>query len=371
MWLRRLEADRLRNLQAIALDMPAGLTFVVGRNGQGKSSLLEAAYLLGTGRSFRTRRHAEIVCRDGGPLRVAGTVSSRQGDASLCVVIDPPERRLLIDKAEKDQETYLGRLDVVDLTAQRMLVVKGGPEERRRFLDRGVVGLQPAYLRTLGEYRQVLEQRNALLRGAGQRLTEGLRREIGAWDQRLVVAGERVHRGRSDYARRLERALGTAAPVLFPDGERLTVRYCPSPTPPGSPENGGFEQRFGEVLRRRRGRDLGLGFTSEGPHRDELSVELSGVDLRRFGSAGQLRAAMITLKLAKLAILREDRGETPLFLMDDFDSDVDEERATRLAGFLHGGEFQTIAATSKESMADRFDLPLRKVRMEDGLARPL
>jgi DNA replication and repair protein RecF len=369
--LTRIEADRIRNLRAVELSLAPGLTVLHGRNGQGKSSVLEAIFLLGTGRSFRTRKLDEVITWEGGPLRVAGTVERAGGVSHLAVVADGPERRLLVDKEPKDLESYLGRLDLVDLTGPRMQVLKGAPDERRRFLDRGIVGLEPAYLRSLGEYRRVLQQRNALLKSAGQRATPEIRRQLGAWDERLVSAAERIHRRRREYAGRLQSCLKGVAPVLFPDGQELRMRYLPSPRTAGETDPGRFAERYAEALERQQGRDLGLGFTSEGPHRDDLLAELDGVDLRRFGSAGQLRAAVIALKLAKLDRVREEHGEPPLFLMDDFDSDLDEVRAQALASHLHEGGFQTVVATSKTTLVETLRAPLARVRIAEGSAHPV
>jgi DNA replication and repair protein RecF len=368
--LLRIEADRLRNLRAIELELGPGLTVLHGRNGQGKTSLLEAVYMLGTGRSFRTRRLDDTISWEGGPLRVAGEVQRAEWTSRLAVIADGPERRLLVDKVEKDLESYLGRLLLVDLTGPRMEVLKGAPEERRRFLDRGIVALEPAYLRSLGEYRRVLQQRNALLKSGGQRASPELLRELGAWDERLITAAERIHRRRREYAGRLQGCLRNVASVLFPDGQELRMRYQPSPAATGKTDPGEFGRVFAEALAQRRGRDLGLGFTTDGPHRDELIAELDGVDLRRFGSAGQLRSAVIAFKLAKLERIHEERGEPPLFLMDDFDSDLDEVRAQALATHLHEGGFQTLVATSKTTLVDTLHAPLARVRVAEGTALP-
>jgi DNA replication and repair protein RecF len=368
-WLREVEADRLRNLSAVRLELPGGLTVVAGRNGQGKTSLLEAVYLLGTGRSFRTRRQDDLICWEGGPLRVAGRVENRLGLCRLRVSMDDEGRHLIADGGEQELVDFIGRLDVVDLTAERMKVLRGGPEERRKFLDRGVVGLRPSYLRSLGGYRRVLQQRNALLRGgaaaAGNRATL-----FDAWDERLAEAGAELHGQRRAYTAALDTRLAETARVLFPSGEPPRLVYRPSPDATDEADREGFVTRFREVLERGRDQDLALGYTRRGPHRDELRVDLGGVDLRRFGSAGQVRAAMVALKLAKLSLLHDDRGEAPLFLMDDFDSHLDEVRAAELAGHLHQEGFQALVATSKEGLADRFGVAFTKLILQSGTAAP-
>ncbi len=340
------------------------MTALIGRNGQGKTSLLEAVYLLSTGRSFRTHRNEDLVHWDGGPLRLSGTVEGRLGKQTLGLVLDDGERSLLLNRAPVELDQYLGRLDVIDLTAERMKVLRGEPEHRRRFLDRGLVGIEPGFLHTLGEYRRTLQHRNALLK----RAAGAIDRELDTWDERLAAAAAPLHAKRREYSTRLSAALGEASRVIFGPQADLVIHYRPSPASSLDVEPTDSKRVFLEALERGRGRDKTLGFTGRGPHRDDLSIELDGVDLRRFGSAGQVRGAMISLKFGKLSLLRKARGETPLLLMDDFDSDLDERRATAVAGFLSDGGFQALVATSKEEMTDRLGVDFAKIRIKGGRA---
>jgi DNA replication and repair protein RecF len=369
MWLRALNADRLRNLKSVDVKLTAGLTVVTGRNGHGKTSLLEAAYLLGTAHSFRTRRMEELVGWQGGPLRIAGEVAGLTVSNRLGLVVDQGARRLFVDGSERHLEDFLGRLDLVALPNEAMRILRDGPEGRRRFIDSGVAGSHPAYLRDLGAYRRVLGERNALLR-KGEKGLAGIRKEeMEAWEDRLAAAAARIHQQRRECAVGMASRMGPAERMLFPDGEELRIRYRPSPAATGEHDASRFAGLFRDALAEKRARDLALGFTAEGPHRDDFEVTLGGVDLRKFGSAGQLRAAMIALCAGKLGLLRDKRGETPLFLMDDFDSDLDEGRTRSLVDFLRDGGFQALMATSKDGFVDRLGVPFHRIRMEGGLAR--
>ena len=369
MWLRRLEADRLRNLRSVALDLAPGLTVITGKNGHGKTSLLEAAYLLGTAHSFRTRTLDDLVARGGGPLRVSGLVSAIPGEVELGLVLDRGERRLLLNGGGLDLVDFLGRLDLVALPGDAVRTLRDGPEARRRFVDSGVAGLRPSFLGELARYRRTLAERNALLRQGARRATGRSAAEMEAWEERLAAAGARIHRRRREYVVGLTSRLGPAERVLFSEGGEVRARYLPSPLESERTDSGGFESAYREALGRVRKRDETLGFTSIGPHRDDLELTLDGADLRRFGSAGQLRAAMVALCAGKLGILRDERREAPLFLMDDFDSDFDDGRARALVDFLRNGGFQALLATSKDGWLDRLGCPLPVIRVEGGLAR--
>jgi len=369
MWLRALNADRLRNLRAVAVELTAGLTVVTGRNGQGKTSLLEAAYLIGTAHSFRTRKLEELVGRNGGPLRLSAEVAGLTGDHTLGLVIDQGARRLFVDGAERPLEGFLGRLDLVALPGEAMRVLREGPEGRRRFIDSGLVGIRPSFLRDLRQYRHVLAERNALLRRRPSRSGPSANDEMASWEERLATIAMRVHRQRREYVTGLASRLGPAERALFPEGEELRIGYRPSPAGTAEADPASFATVYGRALAQSRSRDLALGFTAQGPHRDDLEVSLAGEDLRRFGSAGQLRAAMIALCAGKLGLLKDQRQESPLFLMDDFDSDLDEARTRSLVEFLREGGFQALLATSKDGFVDRLGFPFPRIRMEGGLAR--
>jgi DNA replication and repair protein RecF len=334
---------------------------ISGRNGHGKTSLLEAVYLLATAYSFRTRRSDEIVSREGGPLRVSGTVDGLRGARTLGIVLDQGGRRLVADGQERDLEQYLGGLDLIALAGDETRILREGPDERRRFIDRGLAGLRSSYLRDASAYRRTLAERNALLRRHRSGGAPPAGAEIEAWDDRLAAAGERVQRERHAYVLRLASRSGDAERALFPDGERLSVAYRPSPA----------DGDLRTALSKSRRRDVALGFTGDGPHRDDLEIGLDGADLRAFGSAGQLRAAMIVLTAAKLDLLREDRREAPLFLMDDFDSDLDEVRVDSLIEFLRGGGFQALLTTSKDGVTARLGTAISRIRMETGTVRVL
>lgn len=339
---------------------------VAGENGQGKTSLLEAIYLLATGRSFRTRILEELIGWEGKSLSVGGKVTSRRGQVALGVTIGGDDRELLVNGAKRSMESFLGRLDIVDLTAPRMNVLRGSPEERRRFIDRGIVGIDPHYLSAIGEYRRLLQQRNALLRRSKYGSLDS--NQLDAWDERFLTAAKRLHLERRRFCLRLAEKLAAIGPELLPDGKLPRLVYRPSPPELAEADESRCVELLAERLERSRGRDRELGHTSEGPHRDDLKVQLEQVDLRKYGSSGQVRAAMIALKLGKLSLIREERGEAPLFLLDDFDTDLDDARMAAVADYLRRAGSQAVIATSKEDVFEKTEVAELKLRMRQGVA---
>jgi len=369
MWLHELHADKLRNLKSVALELAAGVTIVTGRNGQGKTSVLEAIYLAGTARSFRTTRVDELIARDGGPLRVSAGIRALAGPTTLGVVVDSGERHLYVNGTERPIEEFLGRLDLVALPTDSARILRDGPEGRRRFVDSGIVGVRPGFLSDLGEYRRVLAERNALLRRSQSGARPSLGASLDAWDERLALSAARIHRQRREYVVELASRLGPAERMLLPEDEGIVLRYKPSPQESGADDASRFEATYRRTLETGRRRDLALGFTSEGPHRDDVETTFAGNEIRRFGSAGQLRATMIALCAGKLSLLKERHRESPVFLMDDFDSDLDESKVRSLLDFLREGGFQALLATSKAGFLDTLGFSLPMIRMEGGLAR--
>ncbi len=337
-----IEVESVRNLvrQRVGL---APMVVVSGANAQGKSSFLEAAYLLATTRSFRVVDPREAIAHGAPHLRVAGAVRGATG--AVCEIgMGLPkargERSLSVGQSDAKLAEYLGLLPTLALAGDSLRSIAGSPAERRRFTDRATAAADPVHLGDLGEYRRALGQRNELLRvGAGDR-------ELDAFEQVLARSGERLARRRARQVEAWQHEIG-AWPELFPEGETVRLRYRRA----GLGTEDASAERLAEKLAAARARDRQLGRTSVGPHRDDLALEAQGVDLLRFGSAGQVRSALSALTLAQARSVRASRGgEPPLLVLDDVDTDLD---AGRLAALLRAAaaEGQVLAASSKPDLA--------------------
>ncbi len=333
--IERFSCRDFRNLEPLEWRPEAGPQLVVGANGAGKTSLLEALYLLATGRSFRGARPAECCRRGSEAFYLVGEVAgARQARLSLGWSVAGGLDRRVNDKTASLAE-HLTVQPVVAWSAADAELLDGPPGRRRRLLDQGIVAERPAALGVLSRYRQALEQKRRLLAaGAGA---------LGPWNELLAAAAAELIRLRREHARRLQEEL---AGVLA--GSRLglgsvRLRYRPSPA-------GGAEEILAALAaarddERRQQRPL------VGPHRDDLEVLWRGSGLRRTASAGERKLLGLALTAARGRLLAT-AGREPLYLLDDFDGDLDRER---LAGAweLFAGAAQLVATSHRPDAWER------------------
>ena len=363
MLLESLEAHQFRNLGGEVF-WGEGLNIISGENGQGKTSWLEAIYLLATTKSFRTQRPQEAI-RFGENLAVVrGRVArSRDVHRDLQVTLQGNSKSLSLNGKSETVANYLSQLHVISFTADELEVVRGGPDARRRFLDRGVISLHHSYVQTLADYQRVIKQKNRLLQdlsdsGAG---IDNTRELIEPWNEQITLLGSTIHRARSDYVERLRQSLQTR---LF-EREDVTIRYLSSLE--GKGDIGDYGSLLRERLRLRLQAEIASGYALVGPHRDDLEILLDGRDLRTYGSSGQQRSALILLDLAAISVYHLWHNEYPLFLMDDVDAELDERRIGRLLEHLRG-RTQTFVTTSKGDLIKEFAKNAKVFDVRDGEA---
>lgn len=344
--LQSIAAQGFRNLSPDRIDLDARLIVLSGGNAAGKTSVLEAAYVAATTRSFRSSDPRDAIAHGQPRFRVLATL---RGGETLGVDRgrERGDRRLLVGQYEVKLDEYLEHLQALVLTGQSSREIAGSPAERRRSIDRATAAASAGHLADLGEYRRALSQRNRLLK------TEAPDAELEPWEQVLARAGERITARRRQQLEAWQQELGSW-PELFPEGREARVEYKPS----------GAAGTVLERLQRAREQDRRNGVTGVGPHRDDLQMTLAGVDLWRYGSAGQVRASIAALTLAQVReVRRAGRRRAPLLILDDVDTDLDPERVRALLSAA-GDEAQVLAATTKR--LDLHGLPAGVLTVRDG-----
>ena len=361
MLLESLEVHNFRNLSG-KVSWGNGLNIIYGDNGQGKTNWLEAIYLLATTKSFRTQRLQEAIRFDEDLTVVRGRVSqSQEVQREMQVNLQGSTKSIAVNGKRESIARYLGQLHVVAFTANELDVVRGMPEARRKFIDRGVVSLHHAYVQTLADYNRVIKQKNRLLQDASEMemSLEQASEIIAPWNEQLIRLSSEIHRARSEYVGRLNEVLERR---LF-EREDISIRYVSSLE--GKGDLSDYEALIAERLQLRLQAEIAAGYSLIGPHRDDLEILFDGREMRAFGSSGQQRSALIILDLAAISVYYSWHNEYPLFLIDDVDAELDRKRISYLLGYLEG-RTQTFITTSKESLVEEFVKRANVYRVNNG-----
>ncbi len=354
----RLRLRDFRSYEEAELRPGASLTVIAGRNGAGKTNLLEALYFACTGRSCRTANEREVV-RFGAPLtRLELETEDAQGRHEVSVGFQPGEaKRLRADGAPVERLTdSAARPLVAVFLPDRLELVLGAPALRRSHLDQVVAALWPSRGRTRREYSAALAQRNALI--ASVRAGRAGRASLPAWDTALARHGIALMRDRAEVVDRLVERFAAHATALGLEGE-AELAYRPR-------SRAGTEEELAAELAERTDSDLERGFTGHGPHRDDLSLKRAGRELRSYGSRGQVRLGLLALLLAEREELAAERGAPPLLLLDDVMSELDAPRRARLVEVLLAGGQSVVTATELGHVPGADEPGVERVAIAEG-----
>ncbi|GAC1304299.1 MAG: DNA replication/repair protein RecF [Vulcanimicrobiaceae bacterium] len=333
MILTHLALANVRNYAALDFSPEPGLNVFVGPNAQGKSNLLEAIALLGTGKSFRTARESEIV-RGGMPsATLAGDALVGAGTVRLSCTLNLGTTGLrkvyAVNGRGVRYASYLGTLRVVTFVPAHLALISGPPSARRSLVNGALAQESPAYFGALASYQKYLVQKNALLRGSIAP-DETL---LATYDERLIEVGTRLILARRAFVAALDERAKAIHRSWVGDREgELEIAYEPD-VPLEVPTVDGVAAAFAQRIASRRVAEVGRRTSLVGPHRDDVAFRLGGVSLAAFGSQGQQRTAVLALKVAEYGVLEARAGEAPLLLLDDVLSELD---PARQRAFLHG-----------------------------------
>lgn len=361
MRVRRLRAREFRTYARLDVGLGPGLTVVHGRNGAGKTNLLEAVYFGCTGRSCRTSNEREMVRFGAAATHVDLELADDDEVAhTLAVGFQPGEpKRLSADGAEVERLLDVPARPLVSVfLPDRLDLVKGPPALRRGHLDQVIAAAWPARAETRRAYGQALAQRNALL--ARIRAGRASRSSLPAWDGEVARHGVVLRDHRAEACALLAAPFRAAAADLGLAGD-ADLRYRPR-------TDAGDAATFAAELSERTDGDLDRGFTGHGPHRDEIVLRRDGRELRAYGSQGEQRLGLLALLLAERDALAEARGALPLLLLDDVMSELDPVRRGRLAARLDGPGQSVITTTDLAHVPGADAATVCRIAVRDGVA---
>lgn len=405
MYLSRLHLEHFRNYRELDLCFSAPVTLVQGRNGQGKTNLLEAVYYLATSKSRQARTEREAVDRAAAeePIpyaRIRGEVERREASTTLEILFTLRgdglnyTKQIRVNGAPRRSMDLIGHLRAVLFLPEDLTLVSGSPSERRRYIDVALCQIDRGYCQTLSRYQKVVTQRNSLLKQLQEREqadSHSAAAQLSFWDDQLVGLGTQVLARRHTYLRELGPIARRVQAELSQQQELLELLYLPSFNTGLYSEHdyqrlregeevetdgiAGIEvgaetigQRFRERLEIRRGVELKAGSSLYGPHRDELVFLVNGWNLRTYGSRGQQRTGALALKLAELQAMAEATGEKPILLLDDVMSELDAQRRAALLEALADVRQGIVTTTNWGQFSGDFQQKAQLLQIEAGVA---
>lgn len=364
-----LRLQQFRNYPFLELRPHPGTTVLYGPNGSGKTNLLEAMHLLSLGRSHRTAMDREMIAAGESVALAHGETERLDGKHDVEVRLYPfqkPQKRVLLyGKPAQRISDMMGHATVVMFSPEDIRIVRDGPSARRRFLDMQLSQIRPSYLRALKTYLTVLESRNALLK---QNKLEGVQdfgNQLDAWDDQLAAAAAPLAGARRWFLEELgQNASAQYAAISENPKESFTLRYVSALAETDAPYRAMLDG-----LRRSRREDAQRMYTTFGPHRDDVGMLLSGRELRAFGSQGQLRTAVLSMKLGELKLIEREMGEYPTLLLDDVFSELDLRRRNALLKSAEGVQTILTCTDRQDAAGAHADVFLRVSQEPEGSAR--
>ncbi len=354
LFISRVYADKFRNLSSVLVDFNRDLNIILGANGQGKTNLLEAIYYLGTGRSHRTSVTGELIAEgfeDDGAIIQIKLIKNDDLEDKLSLRLKKNKKVYRLNDEEVDkQENFIGRLNVVMFSPEDLQLVKGSPSNRRDFLDIEVSQVSSSYYRHLQRYRRVLRQRNNLLKEIRSGKSEK-KELLSVFTDQLVDAGSKIVAKRLEVVDKLKILGRLHQRRLTNNEENLTISYDFSFPASNDMDKKELRKAMERELEDKIEKEIDRGYTTCGPHRDDLNLILNEMNVRKYGSQGQQRTVALSLKLSELEFMKSEAGEYPVLLLDDVFSELDEDRRGLLMDFI-GSRVQTFLTTTDRMMAE-------------------
>ena len=315
MYIERIKLNNFRNYKQLDLELNKNLNIIYGDNAQGKTNILESIFLCSFGKSFRTTKEKEMIMFNEDKCLVEVYYQKSDRDGKIKIEIGNKKQISLNGIKLKKLSELLGNMNIVIFTPEDINILKEGPVKRRRFLDIMIGQLRPNYVYNLNMYLKTIEQRNNYLR---QIRDEGKQENlIEIWDEKLADYGEKVYEYRKEFMEKIANKINVIHSKITEEKECLKIEYV------SNCEN---KNDYLKLLKERRNLDIIKGFTTKGVHRDDFMIYINNMEVSTYGSQGQNRTVILSLKLAELNVIYDEIGEYPILLLDDFMSELDEKR---------------------------------------------
>lgn len=346
MIIKSIELKNFRNYEDLNISFDDGTNILFGDNAQGKTNILEAAYLSGTTKSHKGSKDKEMVRFGEQEAHIRTIVVKKEREYQIDIHLKQNRSKgIAINKIPiKKASELFGILNIVFFSPEDLNIIKNGPSERRRFLDAELCQLDKIYLADLTKYNKVLNQRNKLLKDMIYR--PDLKETLPIWDMQLIESGKKIISRRKKFVDELNEIVHDIHYKISGEKEELLLKYEPNID----------DIFFEDELNRAKERDLKYCQTSVGPHRDDLLFSIHGVDIRKFGSQGQQRTSALSLKLSEIELVKKSIHDTPILLLDDVLSELDSNRQNYLLNNIHDTQTIITCTGLDEFVKNRFEI---------------
>jgi DNA replication and repair protein RecF len=337
-----------RNYDNEIVQFIPGINVLVGNNGQGKTNLIEGIYYLLTGKSYRVQRENELLKWDQQDFHLYGDFIVNHHKIFLESHYQDRKKRVKINQVScKRLSDFVGTINVIFFSPDDLVMIKGGPAERRRFLDLHIAQIKPGYVSILNAYNKVIQQKSALLKSYSDKnikLTQ-----IRLWNEQIIDLGKKIILQREELTNRIQEVADEIYKNLTSEKEKLKIYYYSL----GHKSVQAALNELPQLLNDKIDQEIERQMILIGPHRDDLHILLDDKPARLYASQGQQRSMVLSLKLGELEIIRQEKGEFPLLLLDDVLSELDSFRRNYLIRFIESSRIQTlITMTSAENHLD-------------------
>ncbi len=330
MIIKSLELADFRNYENVKIDFSSGTNILYGDNAQGKTNILEAIYLSATTKSHKGSKDSEIINFDKDEAHIRVIIEKEDNEKRIDMHLRSSKSKGIAIDGQKIKKAadLLGLVNVVFFSPEDLNIIKNGPGERRRFADMELCQLDSFYLYNLNNYNKIIGQRNKLLKDIY--FNPDLRETLNIWDSQLVSYGSKIIERRKAFADQISEIIKEYHSKLSGGREDIVIKYEP---------NVSIED-YASRMNDAQNKDVSAKMTTTGPHRDDFSFIVNGIDIRKFGSQGQQRTAALSLKLSEIELVKKITKDTPVLLLDDVLSELDSNRQNYLLDSI--GDVQTI-----------------------------
>lgn len=351
MYINKIKLQNFRNYNEQEINLNKSINVFYGDNAQGKTNILEAIFLCTFGKSFRTNKEKELIKLGKDNANVIIEYEKKDRDGKISISISDKKQILVNGIKIKKLSELLGNINIVIFTPDDINILKGGPALRRRFLDMMIGQLKPNYVYILNMYIKTLEQRNNYLRQIKEEnKPENL---LDIWDEKLIEYADIIYKYRKEFIDKIKKKINIIHKKITDEKEEINIQYI---------SNCESKEAYSELLKQRRKLDIIKGFTTKGIHRDDFEIYINNKELSIYGSQGQNRTAILSLKLSELQVIYDEIEEEPILLLDDFMSELDINRRKNFLNNIKNTQVIITCAEKIEFLKENVDYCLYQVK---------